>query len=72
MHFDPSFDVVNRVVEALKENPQTEKARIDVAHERGVVSLRGTVRSNAQRELAEEIARQQDGVITVINEISVV
>jgi osmotically-inducible protein OsmY len=71
MAFDNSTEVVDRVVEALKSDPRTKGCHIDVANERGIVSLRGVVPNGPTREVAEQLARQQGGVITVINEISV-
>jgi osmotically-inducible protein OsmY len=63
--------VIDRVVEALRDDPRTRSMSIDVANERGVVSLRGVAPNDECREAAEQVARQQQGVITVINEITV-
>lgn len=72
MEINPSTDVVDRVMEALKQDDRTRGCSFDVAHERGVVSLRGEVPNAGVREAAEQVARQQNGVITVINEVIVV
>lgn len=71
MAVDPSTMVIDRVIEALKGDSRTHDCHIDVVNQRGVVSLRGIVPDGATREAAEQVARQQDGVITVINEISI-
>jgi osmotically-inducible protein OsmY len=45
--------------------------RIDVDTRDGVVTLSGTVASTTRRELAEQIARDTDGVTRVINRLTV-
>lgn len=64
---DPRQAVEN----ALLEDPRTTEAILDVANNRGVVTLTGTVDSEEIRQAAEEIARQQQGVLTVVNELKV-
>lgn len=64
---DPRQAVEN----ALLEDPRTTEAILDVANNRGVVTLTGTVDSEEIRQAAEEIARQQPGVLTVVNELKV-
>lgn len=64
-------NITDRVVEALQRDSRTRSLRIDVAAERGIVSLRGLVTTSDERDAAEAVARQQEGVITVINEIVV-
>ena len=64
-------DVSNRVSEALLNDPRTARATIDVATEHGMVSLTGTVASVGVRQAAEEVARAQKGVVTVMNELKV-
>jgi osmotically-inducible protein OsmY len=44
---------------------------IEVANDRGVVTLKDTVNKEQIRQAAEEIASEQEGVINVINEIKV-
>lgn len=48
-----------------------EAARIDVDTAEGVVTLRGTVESPAQRERATQLARETDGVTSVIDQLIV-
>ena len=65
------MDVVDRILNALTNDPRTKDAKIEVANERGIVTLNGTVAQENIRQAAEEIAKQQQGVITVIDEIKV-
>ena len=67
----PMTDITDRVMVALLDDPRTRNAGIDVGSTQGVVTLTGTVKSEAIREAAEDIARRQPGVITVINELTV-
>jgi len=63
------MEVVDRVMDALMEDPRTKNAKIDASNDRGILTLSGTVDHEYIRRAAEEIARQQEGVLTVINEI---
>lgn len=66
-----STDLGQQVATALLEDPRTGDAIINVANDRGMITLTGTVDSVEKRDAAEEIARQQSGVLTVINELKV-
>jgi BON domain-containing protein len=48
-----------------------EAARIDVDTAQGVVTLNGTVESPAQRERAVQLARETDGVTSVIDRLTI-
>jgi hypothetical protein len=48
-----------------------EAARIDVDSAGGVVRLHGTVDSAAQRERALQLARETDGVTSVVDELTI-
>ena len=65
------IELIERVTEALLRDPRTRNSVIEVAKEGGIVTLKGTVENEQIRQAAEDIAYQQDGVITVINEIKV-
>ena len=67
----PMTSTTDLVIEALMNDPRTKNAGIEVACTQGVVTLSGTVKSTAIQEAAEEIARGQTGVITVINELKI-
>lgn len=60
-----------RVVQALQNDPRTCEGMIDAANQQGVITLTGHVSSQEMREAADEIARQQPGVITVINDLTI-
>jgi osmotically-inducible protein OsmY len=64
-----STEIADRVTEALMNDERTREAAIDVVNNQGVVTLSGAVVSQEVRRAAEEIARQQSGVITVISEL---
>ena len=64
---DPRQAVEN----ALLEDPRTTEAILDVANNQGIITLTGAVDSEEIRQAAEEIARQQQGVLTVVNELKV-
>jgi osmotically-inducible protein OsmY len=63
--------VTDRVLHALQSDPRTMESVIDASFEQGAVTLSGKVDSYDTREAAFEIARRQDGVITVINDLKV-
>ncbi len=65
------MEVADRVMDALMDDPRTKNEKIDVANDRGILTLTGTVEHDSIRQAAEEIAKQQEGVLTVINEIKV-
>jgi hyperosmotically inducible protein len=64
-------DVAKRVQDALAQDPRTEDLILDVVDENGIVTLTGTVPSHDARDAAEEVARQQEGVLEVINDLKV-
>lgn len=64
-------DITLVVGAALAADPRTERGIIEVIHNRGVVTLQGGVESAAARNAATEIAGQQPGVTTVINELMI-
>jgi hypothetical protein len=59
------------VTAALSRDRRTELAVIGVTSDRGIVTLRGKVDSTQVKEAAEGIAGEQEGVITVINELEI-
>ena len=63
--------VSDRVLHALQNDPRTMEAVIDVSYQQGAVTLSGRVPTHEMREAAFEIARKQEGVITVINDLKV-
>ncbi|MCD6291625.1 MAG: BON domain-containing protein [Anaerolineae bacterium] len=63
--------IAARVTAALLQDPRTHLAAIDVTCDRGVVTLSGYVNSAEVRQAAGEIARKQEGVVSVINELEI-
>ena len=63
--------VNERVIQALQDDPRTREGIMDVVNEQGLITLTGTVSSQEMRQAADEIARRQEGVITVINDLKV-
>jgi len=64
-------EVAKRVRTALANDERTREFGIDVVDDNGLVTLRGTVTSRETRQTAEQIAREQKGVIDVINDLQV-
>ena len=60
-----------RVKSALIEEPTLAGAAIDVAFADGRARLTGFVETQEQRRTAARVARRQEGVSTVVNEIVV-
>ncbi len=67
----PVSSIIKQVSEALEHDPRTKKSIIDVGYNQGMVVLTGIVKSHGIVQAAEEIARSQPGVISVINEMKV-
>ena len=63
--------LAQRVSAALQEDPRTCDAAIDVVSESGIITLTGSVASDDIHQAAEEISRQQEGVVQVINELEI-
>jgi osmotically-inducible protein OsmY len=64
-----STDVASQVRQALLDDPRTKDEVIEVSTMSGIVTLSGQVKSVRVSEAAEEIARQQPGVVSVVNEL---
>ena len=64
-------DLRERVQKALVEDSRTQEAAIEVLNENSVITLGGIVPNRETSEAAETIARNVDGVVTVVNEIQV-
>jgi osmotically-inducible protein OsmY len=64
-------DVKKKIEEALKRSAEVDAGRITVMTDGGTVTLRGRVRSWAEKEQAEKAAWRAPGVFEVKNEILV-
>jgi osmotically-inducible protein OsmY len=64
-------ELAQRVSAALQDDPRTQDAAIDVVDESGIITLTGSVASDDIHQAAEEIARQQEGAVQVINELQI-
>jgi osmotically-inducible protein OsmY len=69
---DTDEAIQTRVAHALLSDPQTVVSIIQVTAEQGVVTLKGNVDSAEVRYAAKEVAAQQPGVISVVNELEIV
>ena len=67
----PMDNLNNQILNALQNDPRTQGSSIEVSSMQGMVTLTGTVKSESIREAAEEIARNQEGVISVVDEIKI-
>jgi hyperosmotically inducible periplasmic protein len=63
--------ITARIKTALIAEPGLKGFAIDVDTSQNIVSLRGTVASDAARKKAEDIARETQGVKAVRNELTV-
>jgi osmotically-inducible protein OsmY len=71
MMVTPATSVTERILDALNDDPRTRDEVIEVTTHQGVVTLVGEVKSEQIRRAAEEIARKQPGVVTLVNELKV-
>jgi osmotically-inducible protein OsmY len=61
--------LVKQIEESLMSDERTQDANIEVTNERGIVTLSGEVETAEIAATAEAIARDQSGVIKVVNSL---
>jgi osmotically-inducible protein OsmY len=67
----PPVEVKHKIEEAFRRSAELDANRITVETEGGVVTLRGTVRSWAERQEAERVTWATPGVVRVNNLITI-
>jgi len=67
----PPVEVKHKIEEAFRRSAELDANRITVETEGGVVTLRGAVRSWAERQEAERVAWATPGVVRVNNLITI-
>jgi hyperosmotically inducible protein len=68
---DTDVSILGAVIYALLTDPRTDVSEIEATTEEGIVTLRGVVDSTQIRDVAAEIAGEQRGVDSVVNELEV-
>jgi hypothetical protein len=63
--------VAKQVALTLKESGRLKNYRVGVKYQDGIAWLDGSVASDQQRQIAEALASQTDGVVRVINRLEV-
>jgi osmotically-inducible protein OsmY len=65
-------DLQTRVQRALMDDSRTKDYAVEVMDNNGVIILRGAVPSREASTAVEMVAREVDGVVSVINETDVI
>jgi osmotically-inducible protein OsmY len=68
---DPTSLLENRIDSAIQGNPQLTGRICHVEMRPGRIVLRGVVRSYYQKQVAQEVVRQVDGVERIENHLEV-
>jgi len=69
---ETAADLQTRVQRALMDDSRTKDYAVDVLDNNGVIILRGMVPSREASTAVEMVAREVDGVVSVINETDVI
>ncbi len=64
-------DLTQRIERTLLEHDETREASIGVIDRNGVITLSGTAPNSEVRQLAGKIVGEQEGVVSIINDITV-
>lgn len=65
-------DLQTRVQRALMDDPRTKDYVVEVLDNNGIITLSGKVPSREASTAVETVAREVDGVVSVINETDVI
>ncbi len=66
------YNLQHQVQAAFTNDREMQDYNIEVLDNNGIITLRGSVPTRSVRDRAEDIAREMDGVVNVINELDVV
>ena len=64
-------NIEDLVCEALLMTHHMRQAIIEIEHNEGIITLKGTVQSKKDKLTAEALARQQEGIVDVINKLRI-
>jgi len=64
-------DLQRLVLSHIRQDPRTKETDVDVAADEGIVTLTGSVKTNAERIAVETVAKQERGVRAVANDLVV-
>jgi osmotically-inducible protein OsmY len=64
-------DLKELVYEAILITDTMSQAVIEIIEEQGIITLKGTVESEQDKLAAEDLVRQQEGVVDVINNLHI-
>ena len=67
----PMGSLATRVNAALSDHDETAEYPIEAVNDNGVITLSGKVPSDEVKETAEEIAEGVEGVVEVVNDLTV-
>lgn len=65
------IELRDKVSQALLDDNRTAEYPIEVQNSNGIITISGTVQNRSAYQAAEEIAKEVEGVIKVINEIHI-
>ncbi|MGZ9164050.1 MAG: BON domain-containing protein [Anaerolineales bacterium] len=65
---ETTTDLQTRVQRALMDDSRTREYGVEVLDNNGVIILRGIIPAREASTLVETVAREVDGVVSVINE----
>ncbi len=67
----PFGDLATRVNAALSDHDEIAEYPVEAVNDNGVITLSGKVPSDEIRDKAEEIAKDVEGVVEVVNDLTV-